>query len=33
MTGFVVKDSGERRTFPTGSVRDRGAKYETPRED
>ena len=24
MTDFVVKDSGERRTFATGSVRDRG---------
>jgi hypothetical protein len=24
VTGFVVKDSGERRTFATGSVRDRG---------
>ena len=24
MTDFVVKDSGQRRTFATGSVRDRG---------
>ncbi len=24
MTDFVVKDSGDRRTFSTGSVRDRG---------